>query len=435
MGRFLSGFVLPLFLLLGLKFYGIFELRQQCYLPFYDLDFLHFSLWRYWYPYIVLELLSLALWHVVALYLYALCVNTGLSYIWVVMLIYTEYLCQISIQHCGLRIHISILLELGFPEHKIKSSFLISNLPLFLVYLYTLLQSSITARDIEWALVTRFIFFLKRSIHHDPVESIGWKDILQQMVSPVIDASFLGVSSLYRYWQSLIQGEETPPYFVQLSIEVDSWPEDGIQRENIESRINLLKAVYDMRCKEQSSEDFHSPSRVRVQSIERSQENPKLGLAVFEVINAAPLTESATNEWFESLSPAADAANEIIKALRAGFIKEIGFPYPILSVIGGGKWELISMLTYFARICLFSSWLSFSQSVIKNKVEFLEIVTFQASIMKWIHWFTLADELRCLLDWSCATTSLTMYDWLKLEDIHASLVLVKCNVNLNRANR
>ncbi|XP_039043790.1 piezo-type mechanosensitive ion channel homolog [Hibiscus syriacus] len=30
-------------------------------------------------------------------------------------------------------------------------------------------------------------------------------------------------------------------------------------------------------------------------------------------------------------------------------------------------------------------------------------------------------ELRCVLDWSCTTTSLTMYDWLKLEDINGSL--------------
>ncbi|KAJ4842517.1 hypothetical protein Tsubulata_034651 [Turnera subulata] len=43
-------------------------------------------------------------------------------------------------------------------------------------------------------------------------------------------------------------------------------------------------------------------------------------------------------------------------------------------------------------------------------------------------------ELRCVLDWSCTTTSLTMYDWLKLEDIHASLFLVKCDWHLNRAS-
>lgn len=27
-------------------------------------------------------------------------------------------------------------------------------------------------------------------------------------------------------------------------------------------------------------------------------------------------------------------------------------------------------------------------------------------------------ELRCVLDWSCTTTSLTMYDWLKVSQLH-----------------
>lgn len=29
-------------------------------------------------------------------------------------------------------------------------------------------------------------------------------------------------------------------------------------------------------------------------------------------------------------------------------------------------------------------------------------------------------ELRCVLDWSCTTTSLTMYDWLKVSHVHIS---------------
>ena len=36
-------------------------------------------------------------------------------------------------------------------------------------------------------------------------------------------------------------------------------------------------------------------------------------------------------------------------------------------------------------------------------------------------------ELRALLDWACTATSLQLYDWLKLEDIHTSLFLVACN--------
>lgn len=30
-------------------------------------------------------------------------------------------------------------------------------------------------------------------------------------------------------------------------------------------------------------------------------------------------------------------------------------------------------------------------------------------------------ELRCVLDWSCTTTSLTMYDWLKVSQLHCHI--------------
>lgn len=33
-------------------------------------------------------------------------------------------------------------------------------------------------------------------------------------------------------------------------------------------------------------------------------------------------------------------------------------------------------------------------------------------------------ELRALLDWSCTATTLTLFDWLKLEDIHTSLFMI-----------
>lgn len=39
-------------------------------------------------------------------------------------------------------------------------------------------------------------------------------------------------------------------------------------------------------------------------------------------------------------------------------------------------------------------------------------------------------ELRALLDWSCTATTLTLFDWLKLEDIHTSLFLVTVNRKL-----
>jgi len=34
-------------------------------------------------------------------------------------------------------------------------------------------------------------------------------------------------------------------------------------------------------------------------------------------------------------------------------------------------------------------------------------------------------ELRCVLDWSCTTTSLTMYDWLKVGTVMLCLMLLK----------
>ncbi|XP_056856605.1 piezo-type mechanosensitive ion channel homolog, partial [Raphanus sativus] len=78
----------------------------------------------------------LSMVYLAALFLYALCVHTGPTNIfWVVMLIYTEiyillqYLYQIIIQHCGLSVDAPLLNELGFPTQRIKSSFVVSSLP------------------------------------------------------------------------------------------------------------------------------------------------------------------------------------------------------------------------------------------------------------------------------------------------------------------
>ncbi|KAJ6401150.1 hypothetical protein OIU84_016542 [Salix udensis] len=61
------------------------------------------------------------------------------------------------------------------------------------------------------------------------------------------------------------------------------------------------------------------------------------------------------------------------------------------------------------------------------------LALFTYSVTKLYRALPFLYELRCVLDWSCTTTSLTMYDWLKLEDIYASLYLVKCDAVLNRA--
>ncbi|KAL7205082.1 hypothetical protein ACSBR2_018075 [Camellia fascicularis] len=495
----------------------------------------------------------LSMVYLAALFLYALCANTGPSYMfWVIILIYTEicillqYVYQIIIQHCGFSIQVSFLEELGFPNNKITSSFVISNLPLFSVYLSTLLQSSITATDGEWASVTEFSSLRRRNLNPEKmVQSSTYGERINKLLLPAKNLTELMIRRLYRYWQSVTQGAETPPYFVQLSMEVNLWPDDGIQPERIESGINkLLKIVYAMRCKEKSENTIHSASRVRVQSIERSPENPSMALAVLEVVYASPLSEPISVEWYQSLTPAADVANEILIAQHSGILKELRFPYPILSVIGGRKREVdLYAYVFCADLAVFFLVAIFYQSIIKNNSDFLEVYqledqfpkefvfvlmvifflivldrviylcsfatgkvifylftlvlfTYSATKYAWHmepshnhggrlslraiyltkaislalqaiqirygipHKSTLYRqfltssvskvnfmgfrvyralpflyELRCVLDWSCTTTALTMYDWLKLEDIHGSLFLVKCDADLNRVRQ
>ncbi|XP_043719119.1 piezo-type mechanosensitive ion channel homolog isoform X3 [Telopea speciosissima] len=325
----------------------------------------------------------LSMVYLAALFFYALCISTDPSYIfWVIMLIYTEvyillqYLYQIIIQHCGLTIQWNLLQELGFPAQKITSSFVISTLPLFLVYLFTLLQSSITAKDGEWVSVTELKSFKKRILYQEEILVIsGWKGRVQRLLVPVKNVMIMIIRCVCRYWKSLTQGAESPPYFVQLSMEVKLWPEDGIQPERVESGINkLLKNVHNERCEEKNPDTCHSASRGRVQSIERSQENPNIALAVFEVVYASPLTECHPKEWYKSLTPASDVAKEIITAQRQGLVEGIGFPYPILSVIGGGKRE-IDLYAYIfgADLAVFFLVAIFYQSVIKNNSQFLEV--------------------------------------------------------------
>ncbi|CAA3030661.1 Hypothetical predicted protein [Olea europaea subsp. europaea] len=490
----------------------------------------------------------LSMVYLAALFLYALCVNSGPNYIfWVTMLIYTEiyiliqYLYQIIIQHCGFSIQSGLLRELGFPTKKITSSFVISLLPLFLVYLFTLIQSSITAKDGEWFLDGfsngKGGLRDRKEVHADS----SWSDKAKKPVQLIDYMVRMVVRSCSRYWKSLTQEAESPPYFVQLSMDVHAWPEDGIQPERIESGINqLLRLVHDERCTNESPNHCPCASKVQIQSIEKSK-TPNVALAVFEVVYASSLTECSRAEKYNSLTPAADVAREILKAKCMGLAEEVGFPYSILSVIGGGKRE-IDLYAYIfgADLAVFFLVAIFYQSVIKNKSEFLEVYQLEDQfpkefvfILMIIFFLIVVDrimylcsfatgkvifylfnlilftyaiteyawhletqnaaglalrliyltkagslalqamqirygvphkstlycqfltsevsrvnylgyrlyralpflyELRCVLDWSCTTTSLTMYDWLKLEDINASLYLVKCDNLLNRAS-
>lgn len=485
--------------------------------------------------------------YLIALFLYALCVNTGPTYIfWVIMLVYTEvyillqYLYQVIIQHCGFSIQSSLLPALGFPTKRITSSFVISSLPLFLVYLFTLIQSSITAKDGEW-----YSPGYSKGRHLDKKSELGVSTISQkarELFQLAKNMVKLVIRSCSRYWKSLTQEAESPPYFVQLSMNVHLWPEDGVQPERIESGINhLLQLVHNERCNNGRQGPCSYSSKVQIQSIEKSAEDSGVAVAVFEVVHASPL-ECSANEEYDSLTPAADVSKEILSAETAGFTEAVGFPYPIISVIGGGKRE-VDLYAYIfgADLSVFFLVAIFYQSVIKNKSEFLEVYQLEDQfpkefvfILMGIFFLIVVDrviylcsyatgkvifylfnlvlftyvitqyawhmdtsrqsaaglalraiyltkavslslqaaqlrygvphkstlyrqfltskvsrvnylgyrlyralpflyELRCVLDWSCTTTSLTMYDWLKLEDINASLYLVKSDAVLNRA--
>ncbi|XP_071738279.1 piezo-type mechanosensitive ion channel homolog [Rutidosis leptorrhynchoides] len=493
----------------------------------------------------------LSMVYLAALFLYALCVNTGPNYIfWVVMLIYTElyiliqYVYQIIIQHCGITIESVSLPEWGFPTSRITSSFVVSLLPLFLVYLFTLIQSSITAKDSEWIFSTEFSTLTDKIINSkEIILSSSWRENTQKILQIVLNIAKLIVENCVRYWNSLTQAAESPPYFIQLSFDVHSWPKYGIQPASIESGVNqLLRFGHNSRCKESDPTSCPCASTVQVRSIEKSKDSPNVALAVFEVTYASPNDRCILTERYKTLTPAADVAKEIREAQDAGYSKEVEFPYTIISVIGGGKRE-IDLYAYIfgADLAVFFLVAIFYQSVIKNKNEFLDVyqledqfpkefvfilmaifflivldrviylcsfatgkvifyifnlVVFTYSVTEYAwsmepsqhqaagfairaiyvtkaislalqakqiqsgvpHKSTLYRqfltssinrvnflgyrlyralpflyELRCVLDWSCTKTSLTMYDWLKLEDINASLYLVKSDAVINRA--
>ncbi|CAG7908748.1 unnamed protein product [Brassica rapa] len=492
----------------------------------------------------------LSMVYLAALFLYALCVHTGPTHIfWVAMLMYTEiyillqYLYQIIIQHCGLSIDAPLLQELGFPTQRIKSSFVVSSLPLFLVYISTLIQSVITVKDGDWVPSADFASRRNARGSQKDLTRINWSLRVWDVYKKLRDGVKLVIRSMYRYWISLTRGAESPPYFVQVTMDVHMWPEDGIQPERVECRMNqLLRLVHNERCEKGNPDLCPYSSRVHVQSIERSTETPNEALVVLEVEYASPTNGCSTAEWYKSLTPASDVAKEIRKAQHSGLGEGTGFPYPILSVIGGGKRETdLYAYIFGADLMVFFLVAIFYQSVIKNKSEFIDVYqlvdqfpfdfviilmvifflivvdrviylcsfatgkvvyylfslilfTYAVTEYAWsiyptqqhaaglaLRFIFLAKamslalqaiqiryglphkstlyrqfltsevsrinyygyrlyralpflyELRCVLDWSCTATSLTMYDWLKLEDVNASLYLVKCDTVLNRA--
>uniref|UniRef100_M8C8Y8 Piezo THU9 and anchor domain-containing protein n=1 Tax=Aegilops tauschii TaxID=37682 RepID=M8C8Y8_AEGTA len=276
--------------------------------------------------------------------------------------------------------------------------------------------SSITAKDGEWVPVTEFSFLSARNnIEEKFCIPYNWKDRLKSLHMPLMNLIRMFGRGLSRYWLSLTQGAESPPFFVQVTMEVKHWPEDGIQPERIESAINkVLVTAHEERCQSNSPSSCHSSSRVRIQSIERSKENPSMALAVLEVVYAAP-TECQSAGWFKSLTPAADVEREIHDSQKAGLFEEINFPYPVVSVIGGGKREIDLYAYYFgADMAVFFLVLMFYQSILKNKSEFLEVYQLEEQFPKefvfilMILFFLIVVD-RIIYLWSFATGKVVFY--------------------------
>ncbi|KAJ7571313.1 hypothetical protein O6H91_01G159100 [Diphasiastrum complanatum] len=497
------------------------------------------------------------------LFLYALTANPGPSQnFWLGMLIYIEinillqYMYQILVTHCGNGTLSLWLKKLGIPGGDMSHSFVTSVLPLFLVYLATLTQSSIKARDGEWMSVSETSAFpLNRHIAGRDNQAMGnhtqltWKQrVSNAWVSTKGWFKKIG-RRLLRGWKALTHGSETPPHFVQVTMRIGHWPADGIQPERIESAFNrLLTFVHQKETKVHLQDEFpNCVSRVRVESIENSPDDSHIALAVLEVIYAAPPRGHPDGTDYVSLTPAADVASEILQLQHEGKLVEAGIPYPIKTVVAGGKREIdlyayifgtdliaflyvalfyqsalknspeflyvyqledqfpkdfvfvlmtlfflivldrvlylsssatIRVLYYYFSLCLYTAYvtnfvwgmelvdqshaegyffqllplrgfflikalsLSFQALQIKYGMPYKsnlygQFLTRKITNLNWLGFriyraLPFLFELRCVLDWSCTTTSLTMYDWLKLEDIYASLFLVQCDIKLSR---
>ncbi|KAF2298634.1 hypothetical protein GH714_024432 [Hevea brasiliensis] len=258
------------------------------------------------------------------------------------------------------------------------------------------------------------------------------------------------VEQTLRKQEPIIRDDSSFPFEVHESLEsADSLLFDSGKKERAQSKENPLK----------SAVQLIGDGVSQVQSIGNQAVN-NLSSITAKDGEWMPLVD----EWYKSLTPAADVAKEILKAKYDGLVEAIGFPYLIISVIGGGKRE-IDLYAYIfgADLSVFFLVAIFYQSVIKNKSEFLDVYQLEDQfpkefvfVLMVIFFLIVLDRIiylcsfatgkgidfielchsfmNCDVCWTGrVTTSLTMYDWLKLEDIHASLYLVKCDTVLNRA--
>ncbi|XP_024535480.1 piezo-type mechanosensitive ion channel homolog isoform X3 [Selaginella moellendorffii] len=484
------------------------------------------------------------------LFLYALLVNPGPTQLfWSAMLMYTEilillqYMYQTLVNHCGHDELPSWLKQIGIPGRNMNRSFVASVLPLFLVYLATLVQNSIKDREGEWMLATdsNSFFTSRRSPDlENPNQNFSAGKFWTWIAGYCIGS----LKTVLKCWRSLTSGSEVPPHFVQVKLSVSKWSEHGIQPERIETAFNRLLIVVRYESSSSSGAVLEDASRVRVESLECGTDE-STAFAMLEVIHAAPALGGPVSDLFTSLTPASDVATEIVKAKQDGLLEQANFPYPILSVIAGGRRQVdLYAYVFGTDLIAFMYMALFYQSFIKSTPEFLDVyqledqfpkeyvfalitlfflivldrvlylsafatgkviyyfatlifftgyitnfvwgmelkhnntgtffqllplrgffllkalsLAFQAQQLRFglPHKNTLYEqfltrkinslswlgfriyrslpflfELRCVLDWSCTTTSLSMYDWLKLEDIYASLFLVQCDNKLAR---
>lgn len=56
------------------------------------------------------------------------------------------------------------------------------------------------------------------------------------------------------------------------------------------------------------------------------------------------------------------------------------------------------------------------------KIRFVSIICYVTSFQA----IPFLLELRSVLDWVCTDTTLTLYHWLKMEDIYANIYVLKC---------
>jgi hypothetical protein len=307
-----------------------------------------------------------------ALYAYALLASPGPgTAFWLGILIYTEF--NILIQYTY-QIPVSNSCHVIDPSsgwaqlieyagiRSYSNSFFLSVLPLFLVYLATLVHSSLITRDGEWTLVSGEAIFGSRRNRSPDIET---GSVFGSRLTSFWTWATSKVHRVRMYWQGLVYGCEAPPHFVLLTMRVEKWPEGGIQPESIEAGMNKLLAAIHTEGTRPPKPDVNTPppgSRVCVESIDQSPGRPNEAVAVLEVLHVA---NRPGKDVHETLTPAADVAAEVHRMKEERREQACGFPYPIESVVAGGRREVdLYAYVFFADMLSFFFVALFYQSAV-----------------------------------------------------------------------